>query len=241
MYEYTIRPKTFLILDSRAIETMARNNVRYIHYSLRTEGNGDAVIVAKMPDNSEDMVLSRLWMKVNYGKTISTRIPKFLRDHVGKQVRCYSENITSEDLELFRIRPIGFSLNSQQKRHRATASVPYFTKSGSCVLPREYINKHIDKRAVMARLSFNMVNVAMVSEGNIYAYLTLRDEHGDLIYPLYPCPNGLRTRTPVRLVNFVASQGKDVSRFKYLGTTDYIGYEYGVIVFTEVERKHEGT
>lgn len=233
MYESVVRQKNLRILDPSIIETIARNNVHFLQYSLRADPTYGNVIVAKMPDNSEDIMLSRFWVKVKYGKAISTRTPKFLREHVGKKVVFYRENVCQEDYELFRLRSVEFSIGEQRSKAKTTSPVPYFTPSGSCVLPTEYINEHFDRKVVLGRLSFNLINVSMVSVGRICAYLTLGDERGNLIYPLRRCLNGLRTRTPIRLIDFVANQGKDISHFRYFGTINQKEYRYGVIVFQE--------
>lgn len=236
MYEWTVRPKCLHILDSSVIETMARNNVQYIHYSIMLEETGEQIIIARMPDNSEDLTLGKSWLSVHYGRHVWTRTPSILQNHIGQKVIVYTERIFKESHELFRIRSLGFLFGASKiRKRRIKLEVPYFTSSGIVVIPRTYINKYLDNKAPIVRLSFNMVNDMILDHGNIWAHFTAGDEHGSMMYPLYKCTNGLRTRTPVDLINRVANYGKSLSHYQYLTTVKQEGFEYGVMVFEEIK------
>ena len=236
MYECIVKPKSIQISDPGVLETMARNNVRYVSYSLIEEGNGEPVIVARMPDNAEDLTLGKSWMSVHYNRNVWTRTPKILQGYAGQRVLVYTEQIFKEPYELFRIRSLGFSFGeTRQRKQRVKVDVPYFTKSGIVVIPRNYINKYLNSKAAIARLSFNMVNELLISQGYLWAHFTIGDERGKMLYPLHQCTNGLRTRTPVNLIDRVANQGKDLSRYQYFTTVGQESFEYGVIVFEEIK------
>jgi len=231
-----IRTRNFYIQNSDVIDFMRINQVQHLRFDVNID---DGVYVSvSYPDYNNLLSFEKRWFNIHWGKrTICVRNPSIFKDCIGKEVDVYSDKIFRKKNELFRIKPIGFNImsNIKIKKKRVKINVPYFSKSGYCILPKEYIIKRNITDALISKLSFNRIDGHLVNCGFIFARITKEFEPGGLSYPLRECSNGACTRPLKRVVDIVSENGKKITDFQYKNTLYDDNYNYDLIIFKEVK------
>ena len=231
-----IRSRNFPIQNSSVIDFMRINQIEHLRFDINLED--DMYISVQYPDYNNLLSFEKSWFKIHWGKrAVSIRNPSIFKDHIGKEVEIYKEKIFTKNYELFRIRPIGFDIINDIKlrKRRIKINIPYFSKSGYCVIPKEYIKKNNLVKIFRSKLSFNRIDSHLVSTGFIFARITKERELGNLSYPLRECSNGFCTRSLNGVLDIVFENGKKITDFQYIDTTYDEKYDYDLIIFKEVD------
>ena len=230
-----LKVRSFCIRDSCIEEFMRINQVEHLRFNIILED--EEYISVEYPDYDNLLSFDKTWLKVHWGgRVVYVRNPSIFRDHIGKEVEIYQDKIFRKSYEVFRIKPIGFRFtkNLKPKSKRVKINVPYFTKSGQCVIPKKYIVDNNLVKILSSRLSFNRIDSYLVSRGFIFARVTKSRDIGRLSYPLMECSNGVRTRKINGVLDVIDENGKDLKNFQFFKTVYDKNYKYNLIVFKEV-------
>ena len=231
-----IKSKNFCIQDPKIQEFMRLNEINHLKFVVDIEN--EIFISAKFPDYDNLLSFDKKWLKVHWGnRVVSVRTPAILKDHIGKNIDVYQEKIFNDKRELFRVKPVDFKLNNifKKKCKRIKLNIPYFSKSGYCVIPIDYIRKKNINNIQICRLSFNRIDSNLINLGFIFARITKHKDIGFLSYPLKECSNGMMTRTLTKVLDIIYENGKKITDFQYLKTVYDKNYKYDLIVFKEVK------
>lgn len=232
-----IKSRTFEIEDEGIIDFLRRNNVDHLRFIASIDG--EFVLIVKYPDYANEPVLGRQWMKISYGKKkVSIRTPSFLKPFIGKSVNVYIDDTYKEDFEAFRLTPVDFDLSKKVfgKKRKVVSTMPYFSGSGYCIIPKRYISEYVGSNIFSSRISFERTDSSTLDDGKILARIFIHDEseRSRYVYSLSECVNGARAWIG-GLSNMAQEFGKDLNKFKYKQTMFDSEKECNIIVFEEVE------
>lgn len=230
-----IKAKSFSIQDPSVIDFMRTNQIHHLRFDINIDDG--AYISAHYPDYNKLASIEKCWFKIHWGKrVVCVRNPSMFKDSIGKEVEVYKDNIFKKSRELFRIRPIGFNVISsfKERRRRVKINSPYFSNSGYCVIPRDYIVKKDLVDIFRSKLSFNRTNEYLVGRGLIFARITKDFEPGGLMYSLRECSNGVCTRFLKEVKKIVSEKGSKLKNFQYEDTMYDENYKYNLIIFKEI-------
>jgi len=234
MEECKIKSHYFTIYDQEIIEKILLLKISYLRFNVELEQEDSACICVYRPDNSMLETLGRKWSKININKSVKIRTPQCLIPYVGKRIKYYIDRISLNKNELFKIKPLDFSLPIKiHTKKISELQVPYFTLSGRCVIPKSYLNKHLDKKINNITLSFGLVNNLVVEEGFLYAYIAPKANSSKFIFSLEKMPNGVRTHPVKGVIDFLSCRQKLIINYKYIGTLKSEEYDYEIIIFEE--------
>lgn len=231
-----LKIRDFCIKDKHIEEFMRIRQIEHLKFNIVLED--EEYVSAEYPDYENLFSFDKSWFKVHWGKrAVYIRTPSIFKDHVGKEVEVYQDQIFRKNYEAFRIRPIGFKLdyNNKTARKRVNINVPYFTSNGQCVLPKKYIYDNNLYKILTSRLSFNRIDYHSVKQGFIFARIAGGKDPGRLSYPLMECSNGVRTRKVHGVLDIVGESDKKIINFQFFKTVYDKNYGYDLIVFKEVK------
>jgi len=227
--------RSVIIEDPLIIRSISKSGAKYITCKKIVDKSKETVLQFNIDNSIYSSRYNYTLIASREGLKFTT--PAELVKHRGKYIRVYQDVMEFEENELFRIKAVDFTL-SKKERIRHDVKDPYFTKSGIMVIPKYYINYFLDKISPLMNLSFNDNNLKhFIDENLLIAYLTPFGQSG-MCYPLYPCSNGLRTRTLVKLIDsLINKSGKKIDRFIYSRTVEHGGSKYGKMLFEYNEEK----
>jgi len=231
-----IKSHYFSINDKDVLEKILSLKIKYLKCNLECEPNGDLYICAYSPDCNVLETLGRKWSKVITNNGVKIRTPKIMSKYAGNKVICYIDRLSVNKNEVFRIKPIGFSLleNNKIKRKINNIKDPYFTRSGRLVLPRPYLNENINGSLYDITISFELINKLIIEEGFLHAYLVNGFSPSDFVYSIEMTNNSIRTHPVKGVINFLNQMNRSISNYEYIGTLNNNNYKYGIIVFEEI-------
>lgn len=209
---------------------LVSNSITYIKFEFKKDDGGQEYIGVYIAENC-----GKKYNKIEtskYGLRVRTPLC-LLKKYHGKLIILYKDYLSSDNTELFRIKPFDFSFDNIRKRPVFYRS-PYFTKAGILVIPSMYISEYLDEFAGLVRASFTRMNKWILEDGDIHAILTPVHDPRPFNYPLYQCGTGLRTRVMYKFLDFAMSNNKKLENFKYYETYEDEYNKYGLIVFKEV-------
>lgn len=148
------------------------------------------------------------------------RLPHIMNKYVGKEVKIVKSFIGAEESELFRMEPVGFSIDE---------GTPYFTKS-HLYIPAPYIYNYLNERASVLRASFCSTGIKMIEDGIVEVILSEQDL--PMSSSLHEHRKSLRAKILPGIGHIFSMAGYDVNDFEYERTTEKtIHHKYGIIVF----------
>lgn len=232
----TIKKRSFVICNDEIVHRIKSNSVEYVHF-YRVKDSGGISIIAK-PPNKDEPTLGKYYQKIVIKKKgVSIRTPKFLSPHIDKKVWLYTERLHPEDYELFRIKPIDFSLNGS-RIHDDSKNCPYFTSSHNFIIPHHYLNENITHKINRLKVSFNRCSVKILNEGFLFVFIIngslTTDGMGGGLYALEKRLTNMRTNPVAKFLEFLDRHEKSIQLYKYFRTVPLNGCPYGLIVFKEV-------
>jgi len=230
-----LQSKNFIIENEVIVDFMRRNSINHIRFTAGPDQN-DPCILVTFPDNKTDYALGRQWRDVKYGKRkVYVRMPSFLRPYKDREVDVYIEKLLPTERELFRIKPVDFDISEifPSKKRGVNISVPYFSESGYCVLPKKFLSEHGGANVLDSFLAFDRTDYNLITKGYLFARITTNKALGNLSYKLTRCTKGMRAK-PNRLKEMVEERGKDLMKFKFEMTMEDKTHGYELIIFEEV-------
>jgi hypothetical protein len=229
MYFSKIKNK-ITVKDKRIIDSIKNNGIEYVKFFLDRDSTDNVVIKcydtdikSKGPNRYKIFYDSNGFVKVN--------CPSFLREHKGKSVDIFKENIDFDEYEVFRICPINFTLDKKRGRKKIINPHPYFTTS-SLTIPSYYINHFLDKSAPFLRVCFDDNNYKDFIDGGMLVCFLTHYKEGDYNYPLYLTTNGLRTKSLFKFMSEIIScTDKKINNFIYNRTVVFDKCKFGKMIF----------
>jgi hypothetical protein len=231
-----IKERNFYIKDEKIKELIRINKIEHLKFNIVNDD--EAYLSAEFPNYDDILSFNKNWIKINWGRgNASVRTPSFLKDFIGKEVDVYQDKIFGDAYELFRIKPIGFNLtkNLKVKKKRVSINVPYFSKAGQCIIPKKYIQDKNLCNIITSKISFDRMDVSLVSRGFVFARIVEGANSYGLTYSLSKCSNGVRTRKLGSVLNIIFSNGKNIHNFQFLKTVYDNENHYDLMVFKEAE------
>jgi hypothetical protein len=229
-----IKPRN-LVIDNPEIASFLISN-KINHLCFVPSLGGDDSIVAKYPDYANEISFGRKWFKVHLGpRKVSVRTPNFLLPYEEKEVEFFIERDVTEKFEAFRMKTVGFLPEGMFSRKRIIIrdDVPYITKTGRIVLPKEYIAEYKLRGYPSARIFADRTNDQVVKSGMIWLVLDTSMRSGPSAYALKNFGYALRTKRVDYLTGLVEMLGKKIYNFRYRTTVRDETLNQDVIVFKE--------
>jgi len=228
--KHEIKQRTLTIKEPSILEKIISENIEHIKMEIIYD-NGHCIVM-KYPDYKNQLTFGKRWISVYKARPgIQIRTPNILRPYAGKVFDIYQEKIDPEEMELFRMRPIGFELNLKTKEKKERQSNPVFSKTGFCVIPKPYVINFIGESISGQRLSFHKTGIPHIQDGYLIARITKEIEYGNLSFPIHQYGKKFRTRPMKSLISFLWENGKSLQNF-YYDKTIY-NENYDLIIFRE--------
>ena len=223
MYYSLVGGRSFFIDNEEIISLIGNNNIKF---SILKEKNGDVVFTACKSGKGMTPFIGKNKVRFN--------IPSVLKKYKGERVLIYIERLRPLNGEVFRIRPISFSIDGYKTRE--TRYVPYSTES-SIVIPQMYVNEVFYRNFSSGiALSFSKTAQNTIRNGYLMMYMADRNFVGKQYvddYMLKRCGTGLRTNTVTETIEFLGRNGAKLTDYSYDSTLYNGEYEFGVIIFKD--------
>lgn len=225
-----IKSRNFVIEDKEILAIINNANIQYLNLTIKKDYDNCIIICANIGPEEK----SKACMKIFKESSYFIRTPSTLVPFTGKKVFYYRDDTVFKDPnELFRIKPVNFEIYSDKFKDTDCRDVPYFTKSGSLVLPRIFINQHFNHRIVLCKLSFDCTDAIMIKNGVICCYFYPYNEKHYFSFNIKKNYMGLTTGIMKKLIETVDICDKDISRFEFRDISFSENYKNGFITFTE--------
>jgi len=228
---HKINARNIILKEEAIVDFIKTNNINHLKIMIGIDN--DAYLYASYPDDKKDIILGKDWINIIHIKnTVGFRTPRILRKYVGSDIDISRDCV--EDFELFKIRPIKFSfedlINGSYKRSKL--EIPYFTNSGSCIVPEKFVFDNIEDIIEYKRLSF-IDDEDLMEKGYVCFKFTNSFDKSVMTYPLSKCNNWYRTRQLIDINNKLKVYGKDLKNFKYHSIIRDDKNQYDCIIFQE--------
>jgi len=234
MIEYKLKTRNFIIEDSEASEMIRILDISHIYYTYDYDFDGQIILVAKKPPDNT-VSLTRSWMSVYKKRKIYTIMPSKLLPFIGKTVAIYRDNAFNSVDELFKIKPIDFKFKINGMNVKRININPHFTSSNTFVLPKHYINKTINGKIYISRISFDLITLDSISDGFLFAGIVDNNYAGSLVFNFSENKVGFCTYKLKRLMAMISGCGKNLNSFLYQSTIPNEINKHGVMVFEEMK------
>jgi len=234
MNVFTIQKKNIVIDDDEIYQRIVEGNIEYVHFFL-VDDTGGTNLIAK-PPGGDELTLGKYYKKVQFdaGKVL-IRTPKQLTPHAGKKAWYYTERLNPEPDELFRIKPVKFSLGKRSTKLE-NEFTPYFTEGNNLVLPHHYLNKYVNHKIINLKISFLRSTPTILSSGYLFASIVDQSFVGrrKRLYFLEKRRHYMRTKSVEQFIKHLAIYKKNINNYTYACTLPLDSCKYGMIVFKEV-------